>query len=218
MSVVDLPTHALVIGLTGGIGSGKSLAADHFVKLGAGLVDTDVLAHRLSQPGQAGAEVVGQYFGSDYLLADGAINRARLRQRVFQDATARQQLEYLLHPLILAHSLAEISRQSAAFCYLVLAVPLLFESDGYAELCDRTLVVDCPVELQIQRVVARSHLQPEEIRAIIASQMDRQARIQRADDVLSNDGPVEMLLQNVEKLHWKYVQLSESKKNVAKCL
>ena len=200
----------LVIGLTGGIGSGKSAAADEFARLGATVVDTDAIAHELTGPGGAAVAEIMRQFGSAFVDASGAMNRKRMRDLVFSDAEEKQRLEALLHPMIRAES---ARRVAAAFAnrsgpYAVLVVPLLIESPGYRERVGRVLVVDCPEELQIARVRQRSGLPDGEIRRIIASQIQREKRLAAADDVINNSETIAAMQQQVSRLHKTYVQLA----------
>ncbi|HEY9100766.1 dephospho-CoA kinase [Chitinimonas sp.] len=198
-----------VVGLTGGIGSGKSTVAALFQGLGVPLIDTDAIAHSLSAPGQAGAQAVAALFGVDYLDASGAIDRPRLRQRVFQDDAARRSLEQALHPLIRQAAMAALTTLPASTPYCLLAVPLLFETGAYADVIDQAWVVDCPEALQIARVKARSGMSEAEIRAIMAKQLTREARLAQADAIIENDGDVSQLTERVEELHRKYMQAPE---------
>lgn len=203
-----------IVGLTGGIGSGKSTVADLLVELGATLVDTDQIAHRLTAPRGSAMPAIVAAFGPDVIKADGALDRAAMRRLVFADAGARARLESILHPLIRQES----TRQCAAARtpYVVAAVPLLVESGGWKERCDRVLVVDCPPELQIARVVARSGLSETEAAAIVAAQADRATRLAAADDIIVNDGPREALAGAVHTLHQRYLALA-AKKAQANC-
>jgi dephospho-CoA kinase len=195
-----------VVGLTGGIGSGKSAAADEFARLGATVVDTDAIAHELTGPGGAAIPQVKQQFGSTFVDAAGAMNRKRMRDLVFSVPQERERLEALLHPMIRAESARRIA--SAAGPYAVHVVPLLIESPGYRERVGRVLVVDCPEELQIARVRQRSGLPEGEIRSIIASQIQREKRRAAADDVIDNSGPIAAMQQQVRQLHESYLRLA----------
>jgi dephospho-CoA kinase len=197
---------AFVVGLTGGIGSGKSAAADEFARLGATVVDTDAIAHELTGPGGAAIPEVKRQFGSAFVDAAGAMNRERMRDLVFSDPAERERLEALLHPMIRAESARRIA--SAAGPYAVHVVPLLIESPGYHERVGRVLVVDCPEELQITRVRQRSGLPEEEIRRIIASQLQREKRLAAADDVIDNSGTIAAMQQQVRQLHQIYLRLA----------
>ena len=197
-----------VLALTGGIGSGKTAVSDRLASLGAEVIDTDRIAHQLSGPGQPGAQAVARCFGMDYLDAEGAIDRAKLRHKVFADATARQQLEQALHPLINQEARRQLAASQAA--YQVLVVPLLFETGSYRDLYQRVLVVDCPESLQIARVMARSGISADEVRRIMARQLDRQQRLAGADDIVVNAGSLDDLLAAVDVLHARYLQLAAS--------
>ena len=198
----------LVIGLTGGIGSGKSAAADAFAKLGATVVDTDLIAHELSAPGGAAVAEIARQFGKAFIDATGAMDRKRMRALVFSDAEEKQRLEALLHPMIRAESQRRI--EAAAGPYVVHVVPLLVESPDYRQRVGRVLVVDCPEELQVARVRQRSMLPEGEIKRIIASQIQRERRLAAADDVIDNSGSIAALQQQVEKLHEKYLALASA--------
>lgn len=201
-----------IVGLTGGIGSGKSTVADLFVAKGAALVDTDAIAHELTGPGgQAMSVLVGE-FGAGIARPDGGLDRAAMRQRVFADVTARARLEGILHPMI--RELATTRCQAAAAPYVILAVPLLVESGSYRERCDRVAVVDCPVSLQLERVMKRSGLSESEVEAIIAAQASREQRLAVADDVVSNAGDFAALQTQVAHLHHKYLLLSSEKSSL----
>lgn len=197
-----------VIGLTGGIGSGKSAAADEFARLGATLVDTDAIAHALTAPGGAAINAVRTVFGDACIDASGAMDRAKVRARVFADPSARRRLEDILHPLIRQESTARVA--AAAGAYVVLVVPLLIESADYRSRVDRVLVVDCPVELQLARVRARSGLSDDEARRIVAAQVSRETRLAAADDVIDNSGTLETLYAQVQRLHQRYLALAQA--------
>jgi dephospho-CoA kinase len=194
----------LVVGLTGGIGSGKSAAADEFARLGATLVDTDIIAHELTRAGGAAMPQLERAFGREMLDATGAMHRARMRERAFADPTARKLLEGLLHPLIREESQRRI--QAAQGPYVVHVVPLLVESPDYRKRVDRVLVVDCPEDLQVARVRTRSALPESQVRAIIASQATRAERLAAADDVIDNSGSLDALRKQVAALHRRYLE------------
>ena len=198
----------LVVGLTGGIGSGKSAAADEFGRLGATVVDTDAIAHELTQAGGAAMPGVRRLFGEGYVDAGGAMDRAKMRALAFRDPAARKKLELLLHPLIRAESDRRIAAASGA--YVMHVVPLLVESPDYRQRVARVLVVDCPEDVQIARVRQRSSLPDEEIRRILRSQASRADRLAAADDVIDNSGSLDALHKQVRKLHAKYLELARS--------
>ena len=194
-----------VVGLTGGIGSGKSAAADEFARLGAAVVDTDAIAHALTAPGGAALPEVARIFGKDF-IRDGKMDRERMRERVFSEPAAKQALEGLLHPMIREESKRRIA--AAAGPYVVHVVPLLVESPDYRRRVDRVLVVDAPEETQVARVRSRSQLSDEQVRAIIRTQAPRKARLAAAVDVIDNGGTRDALLKQVAVLHQKYLQLA----------
>lgn len=195
-----------IVGLTGGIGSGKSAAAKLFEELGATVIDTDAIAHALTAPGGAAIAPIRAAFGADFISAEGALERARMRELVFADAAKKRQLEAILHPLIRERS-GELVR-AAGSPYVILMVPLLVESGDYRGRCQRILVVDCPEELQIERVVARSGISAAQVRAIMDTQVSRAARRAAADDVIDNSRDLAHLRREVEALHRRYLQLA----------
>ena len=197
-----------IVGLTGGIGSGKSAAAQMFEQLGASVVDTDAIAHALTAPGGAAIEPIRKAFGADYIDADGALARARMRELVFADPARKRALEAVLHPLI--RERCDAQARSASGPYVILVVPLLIESRDYRARCQRVLVVDCPEELQLARVMARSRIGAAQVRAIIETQVPRAQRLAAADDVIDNRGDLEQLRRAVEQLHERYLQLARA--------
>ena len=194
-----------VVGLTGGIGSGKSAAADEFAALGATLVDTDAIAHELTGKGGAAVAGIERIFGKDF-IAEGSLNRKHMRDRVFADPAAKRSLERLLHPMIRDESARRIA--AATGPYVVHVVPLLIESPDYRGRVDRVLVVDCPEEAQVERVRARSGLSEDEVRRIMRSQVSRAERLAAADDVIDNGGSRDALRRQVAALHQKYLQFA----------
>jgi len=198
-----------VVGLTGGIGSGKSAASDEFGRLGAAVVDTDVIAHQLTEKGGAAVPEIEKVFGKAF-VANGAMDRKRMRDHVFADAAAKRKLEQLLHPLIRAESsrrIAAVEREKAA-PYVVHVVPLLVESPDYRKRVNRVLVVDVPEETQVARVRERSRLSEDEVRAIMRTQVTRAERLAAADDVIDNGGSRDELRKQVAALHQKYLQFA----------
>jgi dephospho-CoA kinase len=191
-----------VVGLTGGIGSGKSAVADAFATLGVDVTDTDRLAHALTAPGAPGQAAILTAFGPDYRRPDGTLDRSRLRQLVFGDAAARARLEAILHPLIREAARREIEGWRGPYGLLV--VPLLLERGGLSGVVDRVLVVDCVEEEQVRRVTARSGLAAAEVRAIMATQLPRGERLARADDIIDNTGPVAAIARQVADLDRRY--------------
>jgi dephospho-CoA kinase len=191
------------VGLTGGIGCGKSKAADMFAALGADVVDTDVIAHELTAPGGGAMAAIAAAFGEEYVRTDGALDRARMRELVFSDTTAKNRLEAVLHPMIRAESRKRV--ESGSGPYVVLVVPLLLETGSYLELIDRVLVVDCDESQQVERTMARSRLTEDAVRRIMAAQLPRARRLEQANDVLSNDGDINSLRAQVAALHQQYL-------------
>ncbi|MGA8004717.1 MAG: dephospho-CoA kinase [Burkholderiales bacterium] len=196
----------LVIGLTGGIGSGKSAAAAEFARLGATVVDTDAIAHELTCAGGAAISAVRRLFGDAYVDASGAMDRRKMRELVFADPVAKQRLEALLHPLIREESQRRIA--AATGPYVVHVVPLLIESPDYRRRVDRVLVIDCPDELRLARVQARSGLAEDEVRRIFATQATTAKRRAAADDLMDNGGGLEDLHAQVRALHRRYLELA----------
>lgn len=197
------------IGLTGGIGSGKSSAAEIFRELGAGVVDTDAIAHELTRPGGAALTAIRGQFGAAYIAADGGLDRSKMRRLVFSDPASKKRLEAILHPRIRAESEARIA--AAREPYVIIAVPLLLETGAYNALIDRVLVVDCAEEQQVARTMQRSAITAEEVRAIMAAQLPRSERLARADDVLHNDADMAALRRQAEALHGKYLALARAR-------
>ncbi|BEV73347.1 MULTISPECIES: dephospho-CoA kinase [unclassified Paludibacterium] len=191
-----------VVGLTGGIGSGKSAAADLFAGLGVVVVDTDVISRRLTGPDGEAMAPLRQAFGAECVLPDGSLNRVAMRQQVFADPQARARLEAILHPMIMVHGMRQL--QQAQGAYALLVVPLLFESQRYLTLISRSLLIDCDESLQVARVAQRSGLSDTEVRAIMAAQMSRAERQARADDIIHNNGSLDDLRLQVEEKHRYY--------------
>jgi dephospho-CoA kinase len=195
----------LRVGLTGGIASGKSQVAEMFVALGAPIVDTDLLAREVAAPGTPGLAAVRAAFGATILAADGSLDRAKLRDLVFEDSAARGRLEGLLHPLIRAATLARLAVIEAP--YAIVVVPLLLETD-FVALVDRVLVVDCPREMQLERLMRRDSVSRRRAESVVATQLDRAARLDAADDVIDNSGTLEQTRKQVAALHDRYVELA----------
>lgn len=200
----------LVVGLTGGIGSGKSTVADGFALLGVDIVDTDAIAHELTAAQGGAMSEIAAVFGASVLRPDGGLCRAAMRRLVFSNASAKNRLEAILHPLI--------RRESEALCktvtgapYVLLVVPLLVENDSYRQLVDRVLVVDCDESAQVSRVMARSGLTRDEVSAIMAAQASRAKRLAMADDVIFNGENRETLGACIAVLHQQYVALAATK-------
>jgi dephospho-CoA kinase len=195
----------LVVGLTGGIGSGKSAAADAFAEHGASVVDTDAIARELTETEGGAITEIERIFGKDF-IRDGAMDRKKMRDHVFADPAAKRALESLLHPMIREESAKRIA--AAGGPYVIHVVPLLIESPDYRSRVDRILVVDCPEETQLARVRARSGLSEEEVRRIMRSQVSRAERLAAADDVIDNRGSRDALRKQVAALHKKYLQFA----------
>ena len=192
-----------VVGLTGGIGSGKTTVADRLAHLGAAVVDTDEISRNLTGPAGAAMEAVRDAFGARFVTADGALDRAAMRALAFEDPAARARLEAILHPAIRARADAMLAETHAPYALVV--VPLLFETRGYIDRVERVLVVDCPEALQVRRVAARSSLAPDEVRRIMAAQWPRWRRLQLADDVVWNGGSQADLEPQCARLHALYL-------------
>lgn len=200
-----------VVGLTGGIGSGKSAAAERFAARGVPVIDTDAISRELTGRGGAALAAIRDAFGEAVISAEGELDRAALRRIVFADPVARRRLEGILHPLIRAESEVRLCRLASAE-YAILVVPLLIESGDYRARVDRVCVVDCPEELQIARVMARSGLHRDEVMAIIAAQASRQARLAAADDVIDNSQGLAELDAQVARLHETYRALARQRR------
>jgi dephospho-CoA kinase len=196
----------LKIGLTGGIGSGKSSAAALFAELGAEVIDTDVISHQLTKPDSLALSAICHEFGDALLLSDGNLDRAKLRNLIFADPAAKSRLENILHPLIKQEVMARLASSQAT--YIIVVVPLLLEAAGYRELVDRVLVVDCDEHTQMARVMARSQLNQAEVQAIMRNQLSAEERLTHADDVLDNNGDNENLRRQIVTLHEKYLALA----------
>ena len=198
---------SFIVGLTGGIGSGKTTVANLFADLGAAIVDTDVIAHELTGPQGAAMPQIAAAFGQTVLQPDGSLDRAAMRQLCFSDPQARKRLECILHPMIRRESSARCAQAHAA-PYVVLVVPLLIESGAYQQKVHRILVVDCDESVQVKRVMQRSGMSAEAVRAIMATQATRSERLAAADDVVSNEGAPENLLEQVSLLHQRYTAMA----------
>lgn len=194
------------VGLTGGIGSGKTTVAELFAQHGAGIVDTDEIARALTGQGQPAVGEIARRFGPQFATADGALDRARMRKLAFEDARARKDLESILHPLI-RHEAERLVADSTA-PYVILVVPLLLESGAYHKLVRRVLVVDSDQDTRIDRLRRRNNLPREEILAIMSSQVGQAERLRRADDVICNDGDLAALGPQIAALHRKYLDLA----------
>jgi dephospho-CoA kinase len=191
------------VGLTGGIGCGKTTVAQLFAEHGAGIIDTDAIAHSLTESGGDAIAAIRAAFGDDYITAQGALDRARMRGLIFADAAAKRRLEQILHPLILEQAKAQLGRLQDK-PYIIIAVPLLPASPAFRQLADRVLVVDCDENTQVARVIQRNRMDEAEIRGIIAQQTPRTERLKIADDVIHNDAGLDSLAKQVDVLHVHY--------------
>lgn len=197
------------VALTGGIGSGKTTVADLFAAHGVAVVDTDVIAHRITAPGGGAMALIEAAFGPQFVAADGSLDRAKMRALVFSDDAAKARLEAITHPLIRAET--ERERNAAMGPYVIIVVPLLVESGAWKSRFGRVLVVDCSVETQIARVMRRNAFSREQVLAIIERQATREARLAAADDVIVNDNtPLDLLADEVRALHGRYERLART--------
>lgn len=194
-----------VVGLTGGIGSGKTTVANLFAAEGVTLVDADIVAREVVAPGSKGLEAIVTHFGAEILTPEGELDRAKLRQRIFSHPEEREWLNQLLHPMIRQEMLAQVEKATSA--YVIMVVPLLFEN-GLDRLVNRTLVVDISPELQINRTVKRDNVDASQVNNIISSQCSRSEKLARADDIIDNQGEISTLKREVLALHQRYLQLS----------
>lgn len=205
----------LIVGLTGGIGSGKTVASDWFASQGIAVVDADVIAHQIVAKGQPVLHQIHQHFGDWVLTPEGVLDRAALREYVFSHPMALQELEAITHPAIRA----EIKQQllTAQSAYVILSAPLLLEasvkdkSEGLASFCDRILVIDVPEHLQLQRATKRDDQSQQKIRAIMDKQLTRESRLEQADDIIVNDSSLESLYEKLAPLHAHYLKLAKLK-------
>ena len=197
-----------IVGLTGGIGSGKTQVSNAFEALGVPVIDTDLISHAITAPNGLAIPVIREIFGADLIDPSGRVDRDNMRKVVVPDAEARRKLEAILHPLIANVSMASIAQHTDA-PYVVLVVPLLAESPQWLSRCDRVLVIDCELETQISRVMARSNLTREQVLAIIATQASREERKAIANEVIVNESSLEALTQQVRKLHDFYLTMAK---------
>ena len=195
-----------VVGLTGGIGSGKSAAADCFATHGIVIVDADAVAHELTGPGGDAMTAIAAEFGHSVVTPEGSLDRAAMRKLAFSEPEARTRLEQILHPRI--RRICDERCAAATSPYVLLVVPLLIESGTYRQRCQRLVVVDCAEETQIARVMARSKLSRAEVERIMAAQASRSQRLAAADDVIDNEGLPDALPHQVAALHDKFMELA----------
>lgn len=206
MASIESSARRFSVGLTGGIGSGKTTVADMFAVRGASIIDTDRIAHQLTAPGGMAIPEIRAQFGDAFLTGEGAMDRAKMRDYVFAEPTAKARLEAILHPLIRIET--ERAAAEAQGKYLMFAVPLLVESGSWKQRVSRVLVIDCTEETQVRRVMSRSGLDAAQVRAIMAAQASRQQRLAAADDIIDNDGDVLALVPQVDRLHALYLALA----------
>ncbi|MDA8416818.1 MAG: dephospho-CoA kinase [Betaproteobacteria bacterium] len=194
--------NKFIVGVTGGIGAGKSTVASLFARRGAGLVDTDAIARQMTAPGGAAIQAIRERFGESFIAEDGSLDRTAMRNHVFNHPPARKQLETIMHGRIRDAVYAALD--AATQPYVLLVVPLLIEVGSYRPILSRVLVVDCAEEVQVERASRRSDMSPEAVRAIMAAQTDRKTRLRVADDVIDNNGALSHLEIEVEHLDEQY--------------
>jgi dephospho-CoA kinase len=207
-NVSDKPIKNWVLGLTGGIGCGKSAVSAMFEQLGITVVDADIIARQVVAPNSAGLAAISEHFGNEILNPDGSLNRAKLREIIFADNAQKTWLNNLLHPLIREKTLNDLSTANSA--YVVLVAPLLFEN-GLEQYCDRTLIIDVPVAVQLERTIARDNINEQQALSIIAAQMSREDKLHRADDVVDNNQPLALVAIVIQQLHTQYLTLAAKK-------
>lgn len=207
-NVSDKPIKNWVLGLTGGIGCGKSAVSAMFEQLGITVVDADIIARQVVAPNSNGLAAISEHFGTIVLNPDGSLNRAKLREIIFADNAQKTWLNNLLHPLIREKTLNDLSTANSA--YVVLVAPLLFEN-GLEQYCDRTLIIDVPVKIQISRTIARDNIDRQQALSIIAAQMSREEKLHRADDVVDNNQPLALVAIVIQQLHTQYLTLAAKK-------
>ncbi len=195
------------VGLTGGIGSGKSATSDTFASLGVHVVDADIVAREVVEPGTTALKAIEEHFGVSILESDGGLDRKALRQIIFSDPTEKDWLERLLHPIIRDEIIRQLNEAHSA--YSILVSPLLFETDQHL-LVDRSLLIDVPEALQLERAAKRDDSTAADIRKIMDSQMPRLQKLEKADDIICNDASLEVLRERIKQLHQQYLQLSDS--------
>ena len=200
------------VGLTGGIGSGKSAVSAELSKLGAGVIDTDLIAHQITAPNGSAIPFIQKEFGPDFINSEGALIRDKMRSLVFSDPEARKTLEVITHPLIREETIRQAKKLlETKVPYIVFVVPLLLESGNWRPLLDCLVVVDCSEEMQIERVMHRSNLPRNEVERILKAQSSRQERLASADMVIENQSSLENLKAEVTKLHQKILQIQEDR-------
>jgi len=196
------------VGLTGGIGSGKSTVAALFAELGVPVIDTDIISHQLTQSGGAAIAAIRKALGDEYITDKGALDREKVRQRIFSDPESKQILEDILHPLILKLARNQVEASTAP--YVLIVVPLLFETQNFSNWMQRTLTVDASEATQLARVTARQNISEQNVRAIMAQQLPRSARLQLTDDTIENEGGLSALQSQVSRLNQHYLKLAKN--------
>lgn len=199
---------SFVVGLTGGIGCGKSAASQCFSDLGVHVIDTDVIARTITQSNGQAINAIKNAFGDTYLTKEGSLDREKMRELVFSDDGARSRLEKILHPIILNETIRQIGQARSS--YVIVVVPLLFETKDYDHIVHRILVIDCDEQQQIPRTMARSNLSEPQVKAIMTAQIARKERLRKADDVIVNNRDLDHLKAQVADLHSKYLSISVS--------
>lgn len=199
---------SFVVGLTGGIGCGKSAASQCFSDLGVHVIDTDVIARTITQSNGQAINAIKNAFGYIYLTKEGSLDREKMHELVFSDDNARSRLEKILHPIILNETIRQIGQARSS--YVIVVVPLLFETKDYDHIVQRILVIDCDEQQQILRTMARSNLSEPQVKAIMAVQIARKERLRKADDVIANNRDLDYLKAQVADLHSKYLSISIS--------
>ncbi len=198
-----------IIGLTGGIGCGKSSASKFFSDLGINVIDTDVISRELTQPHSFATSMIQNTFGDIFIAADGTLDRNRMRDFIFSNSDARTKLEKILHPLILEETVHKAKQSQTP--YTIIVIPLLFETSDYDNLIHRILVVDCNEQQQLSRTMSRSKLSEQKVKAIMATQISRETRLQNADDIVVNNQDINYLKSQILQLHYKYLAFSNNK-------
>ncbi len=197
----------MIIGLTGGIGSGKTAVSDMLASKGIDVVDADIVARQVVEPGSSALKQISAEFGQEYIQADGTLNRAKLRETVFSDETAKAKLNGIMQPAIRTELLSQL--QSASSDYVILSAPLLFEN-GLEQYCQRVLVIDVDEQTQVHRASNRDSVTTAQIKSIISSQIARQERLKKATDVIDNTGTLADLEQQVNEINQKYLTLAQA--------
>lgn len=212
-----MKAQPFTVGLTGGIGSGKTTVANMFAELGAYLVDTDLIAHALTKKNGAAISAIENAFGADFILPSGAMDREKMRQYVFSQPDEKKRLEAILHPLI--REKTEAAAKESTGIYTIFVVPLLVESGSWKQRVSRVLVIDCSEQTQVQRVMNRNGMAQEQVLAIMQTQASREQRLKAADDVITSEGSLGKIQLEVRRLHDKYVKLSaDARTNSTQCL